>query len=127
MNERLKRKAWDLIRPIHAPLTRGLRRRLARNYFGHPEMELPPPYETIQLDVERNLHRYLHVTPEAISQIVIAGAHEADEIHRLHRTYPRANFLCFEPSPKTYEHLTQTFDKLPHVKLSNLALSDKQG
>lgn len=127
MNELLKRKAWDLVRPIYAPITRRLRRRLARNYFGHPEMELPPPYESIQLDVERHLHQYLHVSPEAISQIVIVGAHEADEIHRLHRTYPRAHFLCFEPSPKPYRHLTQRFDKLPYVKLSNLALSNRQG
>ena len=127
MNERLKRKAWDLIRPIHAPITRGLRRRLARNYFGHPEMELPPPYEAVQLDVERHLHQYLHVAAEDILQIVIVGAHEADEVERLHRVYSRAGFLCFEPNPQTYKRLVGRFTGNSKVSISPLALSDGPG
>jgi FkbM family methyltransferase len=127
MNESLKRKAWDLIRPIHAPITRGLRRRLGRNYAGHPEMELPPPYEAIQLDVERHLHHYLHVRPEAIRQILVVGAHEADEISRMHLSYPRASFVCFEPNPSTFARLTRRFGSAPYVTLSNFALNDAPG
>jgi len=127
MTEFLKRRAWDLIRPIHAPITRRLRRRLARNYFSHPEIELPPPYESVQLDVERHLHDYLHVTPLGISQIVIVGAHEADEVERLHRVYPRTQFLCFEPNPQTHQSLVKKFARLPYVTVSALALSDVPG
>jgi FkbM family methyltransferase len=127
MNERLTRKAWDWVRPLHSPITRNLRRRLGRNYFDHPEMELPPPYEAIQLDVERHLHQYLHVRPDQISQIVIVGAHEADEVDRFHRVYPKARFLCFEPNPPTHQHLAQKFARSAYVRLSDLALSDQPG
>jgi FkbM family methyltransferase len=127
MLENLKRAAWDLARPVHSPATKALRRRLGRNYFNHPEMELPPPYEAIQLDVERHLHQYLHVSTDDISQVVIVGAHEADEVERLHRSYPRARFLCFEPNPNTYQVLVKKFNNVPYVKLFDLALSNAPG
>lgn len=127
MLENLKRAAWDLIRPIHSPATNALRRRLGRNYFAHPEMELPPPYEAIQLDVERHLHQYLHVSTDDISQFVIVGAHEADEIERLHCTYPQARFMCFEPNPETFKRLARRCERLPFVTISDLALSDTPG
>ena len=123
----MKKLFYDLLRPVYKPILKPLRRRLGRNYFGHPEMELPPPYEAIQLDVERHLHRYLHVRPEDISQIVIVGAHEADEVERMHRTYSRARFLCFEPNPETHRRLIRSFEKSPHVTISGLALSDAPG
>jgi len=127
MNGRFTRKAWDLIRPLHSPITRRLRKRLGRNYFAHPEMEVPPPYENIQMDVERNLHRYLHVPPTAIAQIVVVGAHEADEVERLHRAYAGARFLCFEPNPSAFKRLSRKFANSPYVKCSELALSDQPG
>ncbi len=127
MQNQLKQTIWNLVRPIHSPLTRALRRRLGRNYFEHPEMELPPPYESVQLDVERNLHDYLHVKPRDISQIVIVGASEGEEVERLHRTYPAASFLCFEPNPNTFRSMKEKVRSAPHVVLSNLALSDAPG
>ncbi len=62
-----------------------MRKRLGREYFSHPEMELPPAYEAVQLEVERRLHHYLHVDPESIEQIVIVGANDGGEIPRLRR------------------------------------------
>ena len=118
---------WNLIRPFHSPITRVLRRKLGNGYFDHPEMELPFPYDAIQIDVERHLDTYLHVKPEEISQIVIVGTGEAEEIPRLRRSYPQVRFLCFEPNPQTYANLTRKFQKIPYVTLSNLALSDKPG
>jgi FkbM family methyltransferase len=118
---------WNLVRPFHSPITRALRRRLGNGYFNHPEMELLPPYDAIQIDVERHLDTYLHVRPEEISQIVIVGTGEAEEIPRLRRSYPQARFLCFEPNPPSYANLTRKFQKVPYVTLSNLALSDKPG
>lgn len=123
----LKRATWNITRPIYGPVTKALRRRLGRNYFGHPEMELPPAYEAIQLDVERHLHQYLHVSPEDISQVVIVGAHEADEVERLHRLYSGARFLCFEPNPNVFHRLTETFGQRSYVTISPLALSDAPG
>jgi hypothetical protein len=98
MLENLKRSMWDIVRPLHSPMTTALRRRLGRNYENHPEMELPPPYDYVQLDVERHLHRYLHVQRQEISQIVIVGALDASEVGRMGRIYSNAKFLCFEPN-----------------------------
>lgn len=123
----MKSRLYDLIRPLHAPLTRALRRRLGRNYAGHPEMELPPPYDTTQLDVERHLHDYLHTSPDSISQIVIVGAWRADEILRLRRIYSRASFLCFEPNPDSHRFLVETFGRDPLVSISKMALSNAPG
>jgi FkbM family methyltransferase len=115
------------MRPVYSPITRSLRRRLGQNYAAHPEMELPPPFESIQFDVERHLQNYLHCSREAISQIVIVGAHEAEELDRLRYNFSRSRFLCFEPNPASYERLVEKFGGLPEVTISKLALSDKRG
>src|SRR5436309_1338177 len=103
----LKTKFWDFVRPLHSPLTKAVRRRLGRNYTEHAEMELPPAYEAVQLEVERRLHNYLQIPAEQIQQIVIVGANEGTEIRRLRRSYPRSRFLCFEPSPMWYNKLVR--------------------
>jgi FkbM family methyltransferase len=124
--EILKRKFWDAVRPLHAPLSKAARKRLGRNYFEHPEMELPPAYEAVQLEAERRLHCYLHVSPQEIRQIVIVGASNGEEIPRLHRSYPNARFLCFEPSPKSYRELAQKFRE-DFIATREMALSDRSG
>lgn len=123
----IKRKFWNTVRPLHAPLTKAARKRLGRNYFEHPEMELPPAYEAVQLEVERRLHGYLHVPAEAIEQIVIVGANDGGEVARLHLTYPRSRFLCFEPSPPWYKKLAENFADACYVESRELALSDSVG
>jgi 2-O-methyltransferase len=127
MNSDFKRRLWDVIRPLHRPITSALRRRLGNNYHEHPEMELPLPYEAVQLDAERNLHQYLHVSPGKISQIVIVGAYEADEIRRMNRSYPNAKFLCFEPNPNTFQKVAEKYQHCPWVTARKLALSDAPG
>jgi FkbM family methyltransferase len=123
----IKRKFWNVVRPLHSPLTKAARRRLGRNYSDHPEMELPAAYEAIQLEVERRLHDYLHVQAERIRQIVIVGANEASEIWRLRRSCPSSRFLCFEPSPAWYKELVNNFRDLDFVETRELALSDSVG
>src|SRR5208282_3441069 len=123
MHDKLKNAMWNLARPIHSPFTKALRRRLGRNYHEHPEMDLPPPYDAVQLDVERHLHDYLHVSPQGISQIVVVGALDATEIERMQRIYSSARFLCFEPNPRSHQHLVGKFEKAPNVSVSKLALS----
>ncbi len=125
MQNQLKRAVYDLMRPVYSPFTRALRRRLGRNYFNHPEMVLPPPYESIQLDVERHLHDYLHVKEGDISQIVIVGAFEADEVERLRLKYPAASFLCLILS--RCHRLSGRLKGVSHVSLRKLALSDAPG
>ena len=127
MSSRTKEKLWDVIRPLHRPLTRALRRRLGRNYQDHPEMELPPPYDAIQFDVERHLHNYLQVSADQIAHIVIVGAHRADEIERMQKSYPRAAFTCFEPNPHTHAYLVRKFAGSPGVSVAKLALSSAPG
>jgi 2-O-methyltransferase len=127
MNSELKHKLWDFVRPFHAPFTRALRRRLGRQYHEHPEMELPIPEESVQLDVERHLHDYLHVPANDIHQIVIVGAFEADEARRMRGFYPQARFLCFEPNPNTYRRLTKKYEGCSWVTSRNVALSDTPG
>jgi 2-O-methyltransferase len=127
ITEDMKRRFWDAVRPLHSPLTRAARKRLGRNYFDHPEMELPPAYEAIQLEVERRLHCYLHVDPESIEHIVIVGANDGGEIHRLRLAYPRSSFLCFEPSPVWYNKLTENFREAKYVEARRLALSESSG
>jgi FkbM family methyltransferase len=127
MNDTLRRRLWDAVRPLHAPLTRKLRRRLGRNFAEHPEMELPPPYETVQLDVERHLPKYLHVDSAAILRIVVVGAHEGDEILRMRAAYPKAQFLCFEPNPASCQRLVEKYRGLDFVDVRQLALADLPG
>ena len=118
---------WDIVRPIHGPVTRALRRRLGREYFHHPEMELPPAYEAVQIEVERKLHHYLHIPPSRVRQIVIVGANDGSEIHRLRRSYPECKFLCFEPSPKWFAELTNQFGGADYVESRELALGSTPG
>lgn len=127
MNSDFKRRLWDVVRPLHRPITRALRRKLGHNYHAHPEMQLPPPYEAVQLDVERNLHLYLHVPPEKISQIVIVGAYEADEIQRMRGVFSQAQFLCFEPNPKTFQTVVEKYQGCSWVTPRKLALSQAPG
>jgi FkbM family methyltransferase len=127
MFDKIKSSAWSFIRPFHRPITTAFRRRLGRNYANHPEMELPPPYEYLQLDVERHLHDYLHVPPGEISQIVIVGALDAGEVLRMERIYSQAGFLCFEPNPISHERLVKKFVGKNNVSISSLALGKSQG
>jgi 2-O-methyltransferase len=127
MDSPFKARLWDVIRPFHAPVTRALRKRLGNNYQDHPEMELPPPYDAIQLDVERHLHEYLHRPAKEIGHIVIVGANRADEVERLQKSYPRAAFLCFEPNPGTFQYLVDKFGGDARVSLAKLALSAAPG
>lgn len=127
MKSSLKHKLWDLVRPLHSPFTRALRRRLGRNYPDHPEMELPEPEESVQLDVERHLHQYLHVPADNISQIIVVGAFQADEIRRMRGAFPKASFLCFEPNPKTFQKLVDNYKGCAWVTPRKLALSDAPG
>ncbi len=123
----IRKTFWDAVRPFHRPLTKAVRRRLGRNYFEHPEMELPPAYEAIQLEVERRLHCYLHVSPDAIKQVLIIGANNGEEIWRIRHTYPYSRFLCFEPSPKWFKKLTENFGEADYVESRELALSESVG
>ncbi|TAL06467.1 MAG: FkbM family methyltransferase [Verrucomicrobia bacterium] len=127
MNQSLNARLYDAFRPVYSPVLRRLRRRLGQNYFAHPEMKLPPPYEYAQLEAERQLHTYLHTGADEISQIVIVGAAEADEVERMHAAYPNARFLCFEPNPPAFAHISKKFQDSPRVTCAKLALSDASG
>ncbi len=127
MNSEKKHNLWDFIRPFHAPFTRALRRKLGTNYHSHPEMELPPTFDAVQLDVERHLHQYLHVRPEQVAQIVIVGANDASEVDRMRPVYSKCRFLCFEPNPQSHQNLVNKFQGVASVGLSKYALGRTPG
>ena len=126
-SDAIKRQLWNIARPLYSPFTRALRIRLGGRYFEHPEMELPPAYEALQLEVERRLHVYLHLPPEAIEQIVIVGANDGSEIPRMRQAYPRSRFVCFEPSPLGYANLKKNLENSDFVECRKLALGDTLG
>jgi FkbM family methyltransferase len=90
-------------------------------------MNLPPAYEGVQLEVERRLHGYLHMPAGQIERVVIVGANDGEEIHRIRKTYPNAQFRCFEPSPLLYRKLADNFKGTDFVECRELALSDNPG
>jgi FkbM family methyltransferase len=122
-----RRTFWDIVRPLHSPVTKMLRKRLGQNYADHPEMALPPPYEALGIEVERHLHRYLHVTPDQIERIVIVGANGGDEMPRMRQSYPRSRFLAFEPSPRWFAQVNTNYGGFEYVDCRELALSDRAG
>ena len=126
-NASLQQTFWDFVRPLHSPLTKMLRRRLGQNYAEHPEMAIPPPYEAIGLEVERHLHRYLHVDPADIQNIVMVGANMGEEMPRMRHSYPRCRFLCFEPSPRWFDYLTSHYSRLDYIQCRDLALGESPG
>lgn len=46
----VKLKLATCLKRLHSPFRKAARSRLRRNYFQHPEMELPPAYEAVQLE-----------------------------------------------------------------------------
>jgi FkbM family methyltransferase len=112
MNQKLKSRLWTVVSPLVGWLA-GLRP-LA-------------PEACIQLDVERKLHQYLHVPAEKISQVVVVGAHEAEEIRRMHKSFSQADFLCFEPNPKSFQKVVDKYQGCSWVTARKLALSDAPG
>lgn len=123
----LKRFIYNIVRPIHRPITRYLRERLTRGFIEYPEINLPEPWDFVQLQVERRLSDYLHSKPERIQTIVIVGANYADEIPRLKSTYPECSFICYEPSPKWFKMLQARYSSCPYVKCIDRAISDTVG
>jgi len=123
----MKALFYKLIRPLHRPITKYLRNRLTRNFIDYPEINLPNPWELVQLQVERHLHNYLHCQAEEIKNIVIVGANYADEIPRLKRMYTKSRFVCYEPSPKWFEMLEKNYADCDYVTSKKLAISDFNG
>jgi FkbM family methyltransferase len=85
------------------------------------------PYEYVQSDVQRNLHRYLGVDRHRVCRIVIVGAHMADEVDRMLKAYPNATFRLFEPSPRYLERLGRRFLRNSRVQVHGCAISDSDG
>jgi len=110
-----------------APVIRALRRRLGTGYFEHPELQLPPPWDMVQLLVERQLDHYLHVAETSISEIAIVGAHDGAEISRLIGQYPNVHINAFEPSQAAFSKLQSRFGSNRSVSLFNIAVSDRIG
>jgi len=125
--QRMQKFLWDVARPLYSPFSKFLRRRLGQGYSDHPEMNLPPAFEAVQLEAERRLHHYLHVDPSEIRKIIIVGTHEGAEVPRLRLAYPQSSYLCFEASPHWHALLLKKFGKQPWFECRNIAVTDHVG
>jgi FkbM family methyltransferase len=90
-------------------------------------IQLPRPYEFVQLDTVRNLHRYLGITPFDVRHIVIVGAHMAYEVDDLRVRFPRCRFTLFEASPRYIDKLKNRFAAIGSVDIHEMAISDEAG
>ena len=91
------------------------------------EVAHPTPWDYVQKEVELNLHRYLATESAAIQSIIIVGAHEAYEVDRMLSTFPKAEFLIFEPSTRYFQSLCQRFQNQRRVTCFEKALTDSVG
>jgi len=83
------------------------------------------PYDYVQRDAERNLHRYLGVECKAIGRILLVGAHLGYEVPGMLRRYPGSNFVLFEASPKYLTTLMSKFSSSPRVSVFGYAVAAK--
>lgn len=90
-------------------------------------LQLPPPYEYVQIDVEKNLHRYLRIGASDVSLIVIVGAWHGHEIDRLLQTYPQCRIICFEPNRDDFRVLLGKFSDDNRVTCLEYAVADSAG
>lgn len=119
----MKKLLFDLFRPIYSPVTEYLRKVLVTPYafISHPKMEIPTQWDFVQFQAERNLHKYLHCSSDAVKNIYIVGAHTCPEIDRMKDIYHKATFTCYEPSPKVFLELEQKYQSYHNVICKQLA------
>ena len=86
-----------------------------------------PPYDYVQLVVERDLGNFLNCKQDEIRLVMIVGGYRGNEIHRMLRSYPNAQFHVFEPSKRYFASLQKTFAHTDRVKVVELAVSDSCG
>jgi FkbM family methyltransferase len=133
MHKQLKEKLLEhfriILRPFYLPIANGLRSKLVTShaFIRHPHMALPTPWDFVQFQVERHLHEYLHCGRAEIKKMVIVGANIGDEIVVLSHNYPRATFVCYEPSPRYFSVLQQRFGSNPKVSCRMAACGESVG
>ncbi len=64
---------------------------------------------------------------EPPSVVLDVGANIGYVAHDLHRAWPTARLLCFEPTEQTFARLTRNVGDLPGVELFKVAVSDSDG
>lgn len=130
MNERFYRMA------------RGMAGGLARSFVGRcysetvrllgrlePSLNYKslPPWMPPQALVETAAHRFAGCGQESIRTVLIVGGYLAYEVNRMHRAYPRARFVIFEPSVKYFAPLQNRFSKFDWVTCERMAVSSEVG
>jgi FkbM family methyltransferase len=88
---------------------------------------LPPPYEYVQLDVERRLHEYLGVPPGEVRLVAVVGAWRGHEVGRMLPRYPACRFVCLEPNPPDFAELVDRYAAEERVACVHAAAADVSG
>jgi len=86
-----------------------------------------PPYEYVQKDVQRNLHRYLRTNRSKVRDIIIVGTHLGHEVPSMLRRYPDLRFRLFEASPRYIGALRRRFASERRVLVYECAVTDSDG
>jgi FkbM family methyltransferase len=120
---------FHICRPIFSPILSFLRKMLVteQSFCRHRGMKIPTPWDYAQFKVERDLHSYLHTTPEHIKSILVVGANVGDEVEDIGRVYSNASFVLFEPSPRYYQEMFRRHEGKSHVRCVPKACGDALG
>ena len=82
-------------------------------------------YEDIQRDTEDNFTDYIGASVEEPLKVVIVGAYHGHEIQRFLDNYKNIMIYAFEPVPKSFEVLKNSYKDYENVICLNFAVSDK--
>jgi len=85
------------------------------------------PYDFVQLDVQKHLHRYLHKNAHEVKKLIMVGAHLAFEMDDMLKRYPSMESVLFEASPRYSSALEKRFRNERRVKVFKSAVSNKNG
>ena len=88
---------------------------------------LERPYEYVQNDVQRYLHRYLRTEVSEVRRICIVGAHLGYEVMPILRQFPCAEIRLFEASQRYVAKLKSKFASERRVHIYECAASDSDG
>ncbi len=118
-------------------------RRIARNqvlvfvfkYFSALLAKLNPkitgtlhePWDYIQIQIEERLHHYLNCETGRIRWVMIVGGYYAYEVDRMLETYPNAQFIIFEASPRYFSTLESRFRGKSRVTCEHYAVTEACG
>lgn len=85
------------------------------------------PYDFVQLDTQKNLHKYIRREPGDIRRLIMVGAHMAYEVDDLLERYRQLRPVLFEASPRYSAALQHRFAGNDRVQVFGCAAGRSNG